>query len=201
MEMRRHTTYRAIGWLAVAGLVAGALVGPTAGMASAANVGSIWTSTSDGTIVNANHYANKTDVYLNGGPQNCNGSGLVDGLYYFQVTDPSGATLLSSDAISAREVQVTNGVIAGKGGTGTHVNGSVGPCGAIAVQLAPYDDTPNNGDTYKVLVGLAADVATCTGFSASSTTFNFDSCNIGTKSDTFHVGALITPTPTPTPTP
>ena len=187
---RRSLTYRAVGWLAVAGLVAGALVGPTAGGASAAsNPGSIWTSTVDGTIVNANHYDLKTDVYLNGGPQNCNGDGLPDGLYYFQVTDPSGVSLLSSDAISAREVSVVNGVIAGHGGTGTHSNGTGGDCGSTPVQLSPYADTPNNGDTYKVLLGLASSVSGCSGFDAASTTFNFDGCQIGTKSDTFHVGA------------
>ena len=32
----------------------------------------------------------RTDVYLNGGPQNTKSSGLSDGTYYFQVTDPGG---------------------------------------------------------------------------------------------------------------
>ena len=77
-------SYRAVGWLAVAGLVAGALVGPTIGTASAASFnGAIWTSLADGSSVNANIYANKGDVYLNGGPQNCgNGNGLPNGDYY-----------------------------------------------------------------------------------------------------------------------
>src|SRR5215216_5723801 len=99
--MRSSIRYRAVGWLAVAGLVAGAIAGPAAGTVGAAPLnGAIWTSLADGSSVNANIYDAKEDVYLNGGPQNCgNGNGLPDGDYYFQVTDPSGDELLSSDAI------------------------------------------------------------------------------------------------------
>src|SRR3954453_19142842 len=76
--------------------------------------GAIFTTTSTGTKVNGNLYKAKTDVYLNGGPQNNNDPGLVpDGNYYFQVTDPSGAVLLSADDISCREVTVQNGRITG----------------------------------------------------------------------------------------
>ena len=35
-------------------------------------------------------------VYINGGPQNEDTQGLPDGTYYFQVTNPSGAVLLST---------------------------------------------------------------------------------------------------------
>src|SRR5687768_14566106 len=65
---------------------------------SAANFsGAIYTTTFNGQSVNENTYSNKDEVYLNGGPQNTTANGLPDGTYYFQVTDPSGATLLSSD--------------------------------------------------------------------------------------------------------
>src|SRR5215471_1469437 len=54
----------------------------------------LYTTTNDGTAVNANIYATSTDVYISGGPQNPKAAGLVpDGTYYFQVTDPSGGTL------------------------------------------------------------------------------------------------------------
>src|SRR6266567_2686161 len=86
-----------------------------AGIASAANVsGAIYTTTSTGTTVNGNIYDAKSDVYLNGGPQNKQDPGLVpDGTYYFQVTDPSGAVLLSLDDISCRQVVVAGGRIVG----------------------------------------------------------------------------------------
>src|SRR5438067_11997062 len=74
--------------------------------------GAIFTTTSTGTTVNGNIYNNKSDVYLTGGPQNNHDPGLSpDGDYYFQVTDPGGATLLSSDPIACREVHVTGGRI------------------------------------------------------------------------------------------
>jgi hypothetical protein len=57
----------------------------------------LYTTTKDGTAVNANIYPTSTDVYISGGPQNKKAAGLPDGTYYFQVTDPSGNTLLSTD--------------------------------------------------------------------------------------------------------
>lgn len=113
--------------------------------------GAIFTSLGDGTTVNANLYNAKTDVYLNGGPQNKNSAGLTDGTYYFQVTDPSGATLLSSDSAVCRQVLVSGGVIAGATGPCPHANGTFNPAnGQQPVQLVPFDDTPNNGGEYKV---------------------------------------------------
>src|ERR1700720_4239952 len=59
--------------------------------ASAGVNGAIFTTNSGGTQVNGNLYLSKTDVYLNGGPQNKQDPGLVpDGTYYCQVTHPSG---------------------------------------------------------------------------------------------------------------
>lgn len=55
-------------------------------------------------------------MYLNGGPQNANGPGLPEGLYYFQVTDPSGGTLLSTDNAVCRQLQVVGGAVAGAAG-------------------------------------------------------------------------------------
>src|SRR5690349_13885979 len=75
--------------------------------------GAIFTTTSSGTTVNGNIYDAKSDVYLNGGPQNRQPTGLPDGDYYFQVTDPSGAALLSLDDIACREVVVSGGRVTG----------------------------------------------------------------------------------------
>lgn len=131
--------------------------------------GAIFTTDGDGDLVNGNNYDFKTDVYLNGGPNGgpCFASRLDDDDdYYFQVTDPSGHVLLSSDAIGARKFGVSSsGVIDGLGGApaGTHVTGSEpGPCSNVTVQLMPFDDTPNPGGVYKVWITRVSDyVAGC----------------------------------------
>ncbi len=186
LTARRVSTVRRIGWLSVASMLALALLAP-AGTSAASFNGAIWTSLADGSSVNANIYANKSDVYLNGGPQNCgNGNGLPDGDYYFQVTDPSGATLLSQDAIKFRQVAVVNGVITGVSGDGNHAEGAGGCNGGLAVQLMPYSTTPNNGGEYSVDLGPKADVEACSGFNADSTTFTFLDC-APTKNDNYKV--------------
>ncbi len=137
--------------------------------AMAAISGAIYTTLSDGSTVNANLFTDKADVYLDGGPQNTNSAGIspAPGVYYFTVTDPSGATILSSDNVTCRQVQVLLNV-AGKGvvfgvpasvppvactaaGGSFHAVGSVNAAnGSEPVQLLPYDDTPNHGGVYKV---------------------------------------------------
>lgn len=139
--------------------------------------GAIFTTLPDGSSVNANIYPSKLDVYLDGGPgPNApqDAAGLDDGLYVFQVTDPSGKVLLSTDDGECRVVEVASGVIVSRmdwDGAGTapsdfsmHGNGNDG-CHrknhheqgvdidhgppAVTVQLMPYDDTPNPGGVYK----------------------------------------------------
>ena len=67
--------------------------------------GAIFTTTPDGGIVNENvHYESKPEVFLDGGPgpqAPSTAAALPEGLYYFQVTDPSGKCLLSSMPDSA----------------------------------------------------------------------------------------------------
>jgi hypothetical protein len=106
------------------------------------------------------------DVYLNGGPGahgKPGSAGLPDGDYYFQVTDPNGQTLLSTDPVSNRRFTVSGGAITAYVGTGgpLHPTGIDVPnasAGDITISLAntncPADflDTPNNGGVYKVWV-------------------------------------------------
>lgn len=153
----------------------------------AANVsGAVWTSKADGTSVNANLYDDKNEVHLNGGPQNANGNGLPPGTYYFQVTNPSGSVLLSTDPIQCRKVNVVNGVISGAASSGTnpeckHSNGSYNSSnGSIPVQLMPYDDTPNVGGEYKLWLTPVDSYGGC-----DKSTWGF--CNSDSKTDNFKV--------------
>ena len=123
--------------------------------------GAIFTTLPDGSEVNYNIYASKDDVYLDGGPgvgAPQTAAGLDDGTYVFQVTDPSGKTLLSTDFARCRQVTVSNGVINGVVATGCqHVTGVDVDHAAVTVQLMPYLDTPNPGGEYKVWITTVAD--------------------------------------------
>jgi hypothetical protein len=134
--------------------------------AVAATPGAIFTTAVDGSIVNANvQYATKCDVYLNGGPGNnapAGAAGLPEGDYYFQVTDPSGQTLLSTDVVANRRLHVSaSGVIdayTGNGGPAHPIGTSRNhpELGGITIRLAnascpvDYLDSPNGGGVYKV---------------------------------------------------
>jgi hypothetical protein len=135
--------------------------------------GAIFTTTSDGTVVNGNtKYESKCDVYLDGGPgPNAppGAAGLPEGDYYYQVTDPSGKKLLSTDPVSNRRLHVSaDGVIVAETGVGgpphpTGVDIDQAALGAITIQLAnntcPLDflDTPNNGGVYKAWITPVGD--------------------------------------------
>ncbi|HEX5061822.1 MAG TPA: DUF4215 domain-containing protein [Kofleriaceae bacterium] len=158
--------------------------------------GAIFTTLPDGSAVNHNIYDAKTDVYLDGGPSGgspVHAAALAAGDYYFQVTDPSGKTLLSTDDIACRRFHVdTSGVISAVVGACTHVSGSdrdYASLGALTVQLMPYADTPNPGGEYKVWITPVAAYASSGrfhGFVPGST-----------KTDNFKVLESETPPPPP----
>lgn len=120
--------------------------------------GAIFTTDATGEPVNLNIYQDKEDVYLNGGPginAPANAAGLPAGTYSFQVTDPSGKTLLSTDPVACRQFTVdASGVIRTitPSGACAHATGTDAEDTGITVQLFPYSDTPNNGGVYKVWV-------------------------------------------------
>lgn len=120
--------------------------------------GAIFTTNASGVPVNLNIYTAKQDVYLNGGPginAPDDAAGLPVGTYSFQVTDPSGKTLLSTDDVACRQVEVdASGVFTSVAPSGVcgHATGSDGEDGGATVQLFPFADTPNNGGVYKVWV-------------------------------------------------
>src|SRR5262249_48444277 len=135
--------------------------------------GAIFTTLPDGSVVNANvQYTSKCEVYLDGGPGPnvpIGAAGLPEGDYYFQVTDPSGKKLLSTDPGSNRRIHVNgDGIITAYTGVGVppHPTGTDkdhGAQGAITIQLAnntcPADflDTPNNGGVYKAWITPVGD--------------------------------------------
>jgi hypothetical protein len=124
--------------------------------------GAIFTTDVNGAEVNANTYASKDLVYLDGGPgpgAPQGAAGLPDGTYVFQVTDPSGKTLLSIDIALCRQFTVAAGIITGVVNVGgcQHATGLDQDHGAATVQLIPFLDTPNNGGEYKAWATPVAD--------------------------------------------
>ena len=147
-------------------LVGIAVIGCTAAfgvsLSAHAPSGAIFTTTVDGSEVNANQYPSKEAVYLDGGPgigAPQTAAGLDDGTYVFQVTDPSGKTLLSTDPAQCRQFTVKDGIITSVAPSGAcaHNTGVDQDHGAVTVQLMPYDDTPNPGGVYKVWVTFVED--------------------------------------------
>lgn len=175
---------RKIGRLFFATVVAAVVVAVN-GAAFAQQVsGAIFTTDHNSSFVNGNVYDSMDHVYLSGGPRPnapCTAAGLPEGDYYFQVTDPSGSILLSSDDITHRKVTVSGGLITqyfiidnlvahstgiGKCNDGTnHIDN-------ITVGLAPF--THNPGGEYKVWMTKVADYIKFGGFIPSkSKTDNF----------------------------
>lgn len=137
---------------------AGLLGSPAAAAPPVQLSGAIFTTDITGAPVNLNIYDAKEDVYLNGGPginAPDDAAGLPAGTYSFQVTDPSGKVLLSTDPVACRQFEVdASGVIRSVAPSGAcaHSTGSDAEDLGITVQLFPYDTTPNNGGVYKVWV-------------------------------------------------
>jgi hypothetical protein len=140
--------------LALVALAPTANAGPAGGQLS----GAIFTTDVTGAPVNLNHYLNKQDVYLNGGPginAPASAAGLPADIYTFQVTNPNGRTLLSTDALACRQFRVdASGVIQSVAPSGAcaHATGHDAEDLGITVQLYPFNDTPNPGGVYKVWV-------------------------------------------------
>lgn len=170
--------------------------------------GAIFTTVPDGSEVNYNIYAQKSDVYLDGGPgpgAPQSAAGLADGDYVFMVTDPSGKTLLSTDPVGCRQFRIVSGIItqvlpfSAGAGECSHITGIDVDHNAATVQLcnrtgcgAGFLDTPNHGGEYKAWVETVqcyTDIARCS--------LNSVDCAVGkhgfirgcyTKSDNFKVG-------------
>jgi hypothetical protein len=154
-----------IRWLIVAAVAALPLALGVSSARAAAPSGAIFTTLADGSEVNFNIYQSKADVYLDGGPgpgAPQTAAGLPDGIYVFQVTDPSGKTLLSTDPAGCRQFTVLGGIITSTDPSPSscaHVTGVSVDHGATTIQLLPYNDTPNPGGEYKVWATMVSDYA------------------------------------------
>ena len=108
--------------------------------------GAIWTAVWDGgtcSIVDANQYASKQDVGLNGGPRKKVDNGaLPDGDYWVLVTAPDGKELGRSDG---QVVHITNG-----GFDQCYQLWAIVKSTSSGYTAVGYDDTPNPGGEYKV---------------------------------------------------
>jgi hypothetical protein len=166
--------------------------------AQGAFFGAIYDTDATSIPVNKNIHTAKEDVYLNGGPQNQNAQGLPVGVYFFQVTDPSGKHLLSTSPAVCRQLEVEltgadmKGRIAGiwegrpAGCVGLHPNGATNPeNGSTGVQLFPFDDTPNPGGEYKVWLIRQTPTTTIVGDPDSSPVLIFN--NHDAKTDNFKI--------------
>jgi hypothetical protein len=183
---------RKIGRLFFATVIAAVVVGMN-GAAFAQQVsGAIFTTDQNSSYVNGNVYDFMEDVYLNGGPRPnapCTAAGLASGDYYFQVTDPSGSVLLSTDDIKDRLVEVSGGLIVNAiEGRGS----GVGKCAGlnqynITVQLWPFKPTPNPGGEYKVWMTKEGD------YNLDITKGAFGFIPSKSKTDNFKVVAPVCP--------
>ena len=151
--------------LIVVGIIVGLLL-VLALPAAASLTGAVWTTTATGAKVNANLYDQKCPPsppcvtpplvpFLSGGPNFASPTRWVpDGDYYFQVTDPPGKVLLSTDSVANRMFTVaTDGagkkyVIYG----GSHITCTDSLNGLVTIALCPFLDTPNNGGVYKLWI-------------------------------------------------
>jgi hypothetical protein len=179
-----------INWRLVFGFVLASLVLlSTSSPAHAQLSGAIFTTLPDGSAVNFNIYPSKDTVYLDGGPPPGapqGAAGLPDGTYVFQVTDPPGKTLLSTDPGKCRQFKVANGIITGvvaAGGCEHMTHASVDP-GAVTVQLIPFLYTPNNGGEYKAWATPVQNYLD--GCSALGVSNGLDVVNCGSQPGDYH---------------
>ncbi len=131
--------------------------------------GSIGTVTAGTPALPAQVFGRRQDVFLAGGPITslpCPappagtlpcffGEYLPDGKYYFQVTDPSGIELLSTDPVSERAVTVKGGVFFSYDGT-THSTDGRTILGSLAVGLMPFADAGSQKAAYVAWLTPAA---------------------------------------------
>src|ERR1044072_3654525 len=173
----RETTKFRVTLIAFSTLVIGALMTSVAFMAPLP--GAIFTTDATCAGVDLNIYANKTDVYIDGGPAHVGSAGLPAGEYYVQVTEPNGDLLGTSVGTTDETPVVVN------------ANGEFVQCyklmdivrrnsnpGPFPVAPDGFDDTSNPGGEYKVWVSRVSNFA-----NDETKTDNFKVATPGTTMD------------------
>jgi hypothetical protein len=158
--------------------------------------GTIFITDKKGDVQNTRFiFANPGDVYLTGGPESKRAPGLTDGTYYFQVTNPSGTKLLSTDDAKCRQVVVSGGKITGvpSSESCSHAVGLLTPGNpSIPVQLAPFSASPDDDDEYgEYKVWLIRKVNTTSVSTSDPKVVKFSQSNA--KTDTFRVKKVQVP--------
>ena len=102
--------------------------------------------------VNGNIFALKSDVGLQGGPQNASANGLTpDTSFYVRVTNPAGNVLLGTSGSNTPITTDSTGRFSTCYALVDIVNRASNP------SLPGFDDTPNSGNEYKVWISLSPD--------------------------------------------
>jgi hypothetical protein len=144
--MKTHLPNRRVLWALLT--IAATVI--MAGSISAQVHGAVFITDEFCQIVEANHFDNKEDVYVNGGPRKPGAAGLPDGFYHIKITNPSGAQLLGDSVLRFGAANPPIEV----------VNGEFVTCYQVwsitAYQQGQirdgYRDTNNNGGVYKAWV-------------------------------------------------
>jgi hypothetical protein len=143
----------------IAGITAVSLSTTLAVTLAASFGGAVYTTDSAGAAVNNNTFNGAGAVYLNGGLNVLDGSSLPPNeIFYFEVTNPSGKILLSKDRAACRQVMTnSSGRIASvvpdsTCPAGAHPVGTQDGFGGITLKLGPFEQTPNKGNEYKVIL-------------------------------------------------
>ncbi len=139
--------------------------------------GAIWTTNSGGARVNDNHYDNKGDVYLNGGPATQNGKGFSG--------DPAAYYVRVFQTKQGEEVGFSTGAVAEIGADGffKSVYRLVDIVFQTSVPSAHWFDTSING-VYTVEIGLYGTGVDINSKASRDTYWN------KAKSDNFSVGEV-----------
>lgn len=188
--MKNYLSARSPRALAAAGLAAVCLSTSLFVALAAPFGGAVYTTDSAGAHVNENIFNGASDVYINGGPNNDSSAGLPPNeVFYFEVTDPSGRTLLSKDSAACRQVTTDgdgriSGVFADPNCAQPHGTGTIDAAnGGLPVRLGPFNQTTNEGGEYKVtLVKKNAP-----GVSVEEDGIHLDYPRSATKSDNFKI--------------
>ena len=173
----RETTKFRLTLIAFSTLVVGVIMTSVAFMAPLP--GAIFTTDVTCAGTDLNIYANKADVYIDGGPAHEGAAGLPPGEYYVQVTEPNG-NLLGTSIGTTDETPVvvdSNGEFAQCYKLMDIVRRNSNP-GPFPVAPDGFDDTTNPGGEYKVWVSRVSNFA-----NDETKTDNFKVASPGTTVD------------------